>query len=239
MHFVDELLAGLRDPVILFGHFTYLLLIVSMLMRRMVALRLLAVASGVTKIVYRAFFVIDPVSVLWEAIFVLVNVIQLAIIWYYEYHHRFSEEQQHFADNIPGDVDRSALKRLLDLSDLKRYAVDDVLTREGETVTRLVYLADGIVKIEHGGRVVAICGPGDYIGELSYLSGNPASATAIVVKPVRVLSFEQAKLAAAMKGDTQLRRTLESALNRTLAGTLVRANETGAGGGAEPAAPAI
>jgi hypothetical protein len=27
MHFVDELLVGLTDPVILFGHFTYLLLL--------------------------------------------------------------------------------------------------------------------------------------------------------------------------------------------------------------------
>ena len=237
MHFLDELLAGLTDPVILFGHFTYLLLIISMLMRRMVALRLLAVASGLAKIVYRAFFVLDPVSVLWEAIFVLVNVIQLLIIWYYEYQHRFSDEQEHFVRNMPPDTDRSALKRLLDLSDLERFGPDDVLTREGEQVTRLLYLADGIVKIEHGDRVVAICGPGDYIGELSYLSGNPASATAIVVKPARVLAFEQAKLNTAIKADASLRRTLESALNRNLAGKLVRSNETGPAGAAEPVQP--
>jgi hypothetical protein len=233
MDSLDELLAGLSDPVILFGHFTYLLLIVSMLMRRMVALRLFAVASGLAKIVYRAFFVLDPVSVLWETIFVLVNIIQLIIIWYYEHHHRFSEEHEHFARNMPADTDRGALKRLLDLSDLERFAPDAVLTREGEKVTRLLYLADGIVKIEHGGRVVAICGPGDYIGELSYLSGGPASATAIVVKPARVLAFGQDKLAAAIKGDASLRRTLESALNRNLAGKLVRSNEAGG----SPAAP--
>jgi hypothetical protein len=227
MTFIDELRAGLTDPVILFGHFTYLLLI-SMLMRRMVALRLLAVASGLAKIVYRAVFVLDPVSVLWETIFVIVNVVQLVLIWYYEHHHRFSEEHEHFARNMPADVDRSALKRLLDLSDLQRFPADAILTREGDAVTRPLYVADGIVKIEHGGRVVAICGPGDYIGELSYLSGNAASATAVVVKPVRVLSFEQSRLAAAIKVDVPLRRALESALNRNLAGKLVRANETGA-----------
>ena len=42
---MSELLAGLTDPAILFGHFTYFLLIVSMLMRRMVWLRAFAVAS--------------------------------------------------------------------------------------------------------------------------------------------------------------------------------------------------
>jgi hypothetical protein len=107
---LNDLWVGLVNPVELFGHFTYFLLIVSMLMRRMVWLRALAVASGLAKIIYRAFFVLDPVSVLWETIFVIVNVIQLVVIWYYEYQHRFDEEQQHFVDNVPADVDRSAIK---------------------------------------------------------------------------------------------------------------------------------
>ncbi|WP_439600134.1 Crp/Fnr family transcriptional regulator [Devosia sp.] len=222
---LDELLRGLSDPVILFGHFTYFLLIASMLMRRMVTLRILAVASGLAKIVYRAFFVLDPVSVLWETIFVLVNVVQLLIIWYYEYHHRFDEEHQHFADNMPDTVDRSAIKRLLDLADLERLEPGKTLTNEGEAVPQLVYIADGIVKVEHGDRVVAICGPGDYIGELSFLSGNAASATATVVKPTRALVFDQAKLTAAIGNDAQLRRTLESALNKNLAGKLTRSND--------------
>ncbi len=221
---LDELLHGLSNPVILFGHFTYFLLIASMLMRRMVTLRILAVASGLAKIVYRGVFVLDPVSVLWETIFVIVNVVQLGLIWYYEHHHRFDEEHQHFADNMPDTVDRSAIKRLLDLADLERFAPGTVLTTEGMVVTKLIYIADGIIKIENGDRVVAICGPGDYIGELSFLSGNPATANTTVVKPCRALVFDQAKLTAAIANDAQLRRTLDSALNKNLAGKLSRSN---------------
>lgn len=224
MAMIDQLLHGLSNPVILFGHFTYFLLIASMLMRRMVTLRILAVASGLAKIVYRGVFVLDPVSVLWETIFVLVNVVQLGLIWYYEHHHRFDDEHQHFADNMPDTVDRSAIKRLLDLADLERYTPGTVLTTEGMAVTKLIYIADGIVKIEHGDRVVAICGPGDYIGELSFLSGNPATANATVVKPCRGLVFDQQKLTASIATDAVLRRTLESALNKNLAGKLSRSN---------------
>jgi hypothetical protein len=224
---IEELARGLTDPATLFGHFTYFLLIVSVLMRRMVWLRAFAVASGLAKIYYRAVLVVDPVSVVWEAAFVVVNIVQLAIIWYYEYHHRFTAEEHHFASRMPAGVERSAIKRLLELSDLKRFDADEVLTREGERVFALMYLADGIVKIESGDRVVAICGPGDYIGELSFLSGGAASATATVVKPVRILCFDQARLTAAIEADSQLRRTLESALNRNLAGKLVRANAPG------------
>ena len=60
---------------------------------------------------------------------------------------------------------------------------------------------------------------------MSFLTGNPASATAIAVKPTRVLVFDQAKLTTAIGSDAQLRRTLESALNRNLAGKLTRSGD--------------
>lgn len=223
--YLQQLLHSLTDPVTLFGHFTYMLLIISMLQRRMVMLRLFAVAAGLAKIIYRSVFLFDPVSVLWETIFVLVNVIQLLLIWYYERHHRFADDHKHFAESMPSDVDRRAIKRLLDQAELKRFEPGATLTTEGEPVKQLIYIVEGIAKIEHAGRLVAICGPGDYIGELSFLSGKPATATATVVKPTRVLSFDQAKLAASVAADPQLRRTLESALNKNLAGKLTRAND--------------
>jgi CRP-like cAMP-binding protein len=194
----------------------------------MIWLRSLAVASGLAKIIYRAFMVLDPVSVVWETVFVIVNLIQLAIIWYDEYQHRFTEEGNHFAASMPAGTERSAIKKLLEHADLMRFEPGATLTGQGEPVTLLLYLADGIVKVEVGERVVAICGPGDYIGELSFLSGEPANATAMVVKPVRALAFDQTKLTTAIAADPGLRRTLESALNRNLAGKLTRSNAAGA-----------
>ena len=225
MPYIDELLHGLRDPAILFGHFTYLLLIISMLMRRMVWLRAFAVASGLTKIVYRAFFVFDPVSVLWETVFVLVNIGQLLIIWYYERHHRFSGAEQHFADNMPPGMDRATIKRLLGFSASRDVEAGATLTSEGQGVDDLLYVAGGEVRILHGDRIVATCNPGDYVGEMSFLTGNPASATSKSVTPVRLLAFERRKLRAAIDADPALRRTLEAALSRNLAEKLVRAND--------------
>ena len=49
-----EMVAGsFSDPVHVFGHFTYALLIVSMLIRNIAWLQGLAAASGLAKIVYR------------------------------------------------------------------------------------------------------------------------------------------------------------------------------------------
>ena len=224
-HFLDELLTGFTNPVILFGHFTYFLLIVSMLMRRMVWLRSLAVASGLAKIVYRAFFMVDPVSVVWEAIFVAVNIGQLIILWYYERHHTFEEDQRHFVSSMPPGVERRSLKNLLELSTVREVPAGATLTTAGEAVTELIFVTKGVAVIERDGTTVAACGVGDYVGEMSFLTGRPASATAKAFKPMRVLAFDQLKLKAAMDSDAGIRRAMESSLNLNLVGKLVRAND--------------
>lgn len=220
----DQLLTGLTNPVILFGHFTYFLLIVSMLMRRMVWLRSFAVASGVAKIIYRAFFVFDPVSVLWETVFVLVNIGQLLLIWYYERHHRFTEDQRHFVDSMPLSVERRVLKRLLSFATVREIPADAVLVGEGEVVKDLLYVATGVARIESAGRIIAVCGPGDYLGEMSFLSGEAATATVVASRPMRVLAFDQQRLHAAVISDAAIHRAMEAGLNRNLVGKLVRAN---------------
>jgi hypothetical protein len=225
----EQLVSGITDPVILFGHFTYLLLIVSMLMRRMVWLRALAVASGLAKIVYRGFMVFDPVSVLWETIFVLVNVGQLLVIWYFERHHRFHDDEQHFAENMPTGIERRSIRRLLSHATRRTVEVGATITIEGQPVTDLTYIAVGLVQIERDGKIIAVCGPGDFLGEMSFLTGATASATARAIKPVRCLAFNQAKLRRGAEVDANVRKALEARLNHNLVGKLIRTN----GGGAE------
>lgn len=216
---------SLTDPAILFGHFSYFLLIVSMMMRRMLWLRSIAILSGVTKIIYRAFFVVDPVSVFWEAAFVAVNIFQLIALWYFENHYQFRAEKQHFAERIPASINRRAVRRLLKFAQVLQFDAGAKLASEGEAVQALTYIADGLVTIERGAQIVAACGPGDYVGELSFLTGNAATATAVAAKPVRALVFDQRELRAAIEHDMDLRRVVEAALNHNLAGKLVRANE--------------
>lgn len=218
----DQILADLSDPAILFGHFTYFLLVLSMMMRRISWLRGLAIASGLTKIFYRAVLVPDPVSVFWEAMFVLVNVGQLLLIWYYQKYHRFQEHEKLFVQSLPPNIERRSMRRLLKIATTKTFEDGATLTVEGEKVNELLYIASGVVTIERGGVVVAACGPGDYVGEMSFLTGKMATATARVARPVTVLAFNQQQLRLAAEGDTGIRRILETSLNQNLVGKLVR-----------------
>ncbi len=217
---LELFVAGLSDPAILFGHFTYFLLILSMMMRRITWLRTLAIASGLTKIFYRAVLVPDPVSVFWETIFVLVNVGQLLLIWYYQRYHKFAEHEELFLQSMPANIERRSMRRLLNIATTRSLDVGATLTQEGEKVKELMYIASGVVTIERGGAVVAACGAGDYVGEMSFLTGK--TATARVARPVELLVFDQQQLHAAADSDAGIRRIVETSLNQNLVGKLVR-----------------
>jgi CRP-like cAMP-binding protein len=74
----------------------------------------------------------------------------------------------------------------------RRYRRGSMLFNEGETSDRVVFVLDGRVKISHlteDGRevVLAVRGPGDLLGELSAVDGEPRSAGASAIDPVDAL----------------------------------------------------
>lgn len=213
---MDALIAGLIDPHFVPGHLPYVLLVLSMLMRDIVWLRVLAIAAGVTRIVIRGFIVYDPVAVLWEAVLVAINLGQLLLLWWYANHHRFTDDEQYLLSRLAPGTDKRALRRLFRHGRWRQVEPEAHLTEEGRPVDELMFLADGVVRIEKHGEIVAVCGRGDFIGEMSFISGGDATATAIADRPIRLLSFSQAGLRNAAIEDAGIREILETAFNRNL-----------------------
>lgn len=210
------------DPSHILTHVPYALLVLSMMMNDMGWLRAIAIAAGVIRIINRAWFEVDPIIVFWEVIFVAVNVGQLAILWYYARRHRFAEHESYFAASMPASVDRRSIRRLLKLAHLRSAEPGDRLTTEGALVDELMFIADGVVQIERDGRIVAVCGPGDFLGEMSFVSGSPASATAVVARPLRYLAFNQMRLRNALEADSELKQAMDASFNRNLVGKLAK-----------------
>ena len=67
---------SLFTPGGLVGNLSYILLIVSMSMRDIFWLRIIAIFSGLTGIAYDVVWLSDPVGAFWESAFTLVNVVQ-------------------------------------------------------------------------------------------------------------------------------------------------------------------
>lgn len=221
---LDAFIALMLDPGEILLHIPYALLVVSMMMNDMGWLRAIAILAGVIRIINRAWFDIDPAIVFWESIFVLVNVVQLIVLFYFRKAHRFDVHERRFVETMPADVERQDIRNLLRLASVKSAEPGDVLTHEGEPVRELSFITDGVVQIEQQGKIVAVCGPGDYLGEMTFINGGVASATAIAAKPLKYLAFDQQRLRVALSGDGGMQRAMEATLNRNLIGKLQKSN---------------
>jgi len=177
----------------LVGHFSYLLLVASMLMRAMTPLRILVIASALVAITYDLIWLKDPIGVFWETLLVVINVIQIGREWYENHRSRFTPEEKSFFNDRLSSLSPREARRLLNLGVWVDGTVDTTLAIQGQAVPHLVYLTQGEVEIFVSERLVGHCHPGNFIGEMSVLGGTSASATARVSQPARywVLATER------------------------------------------------
>lgn len=225
MDFLDIVAAETATPGKLVGHLSYILLVASMMMRSMRALRVVAITAGIVSAIYGWFFLRDLVTVFWEVVFVTVNLAQLLIMAIANRRARFDAEQERFvAAALPG-VEKGVATRVLRLARHIDIEEDTVLTREGEAASSMWFVLRGAARVEKDGRMVGVCARDDFLGEIGFMLDQPATATAIVTHPMRCLVFETAALRALLDRDDGLRHAMEVSFNRNLVGKLVKANE--------------
>jgi len=221
------------------GHTSYLLLVLSMVMRSMSWLRILVILSAFVAIAYDWFWLKDPVGVFWETLLVLVNIVQLAITWHQNRSARFNDEERAFMDGHLPNLSMAQRRKLLNHGIWISGEKETRLTREGEPVSHLIYLADGQALVSSGGKPVAVCEPGSFIGEMTALHGDPANGTVKLIRDSRYWAIEAQMLRDLASKDGEIANALESSFARNMRDKLVRSNRfiLDSGGVRKPSPP--
>lgn len=220
-HFLDQLL----DPDHAVGHLNYILIILSVSMSSMRWLRIFAIASGISGMFYYGYLVSDGVSAMWEFIFTMVNALQLAIVLLAGRGRRSNEDEKFFIETVMPTLDGNLRSRMLKLAKWETRLPDETLMEEGQMTPQLVFIASGAASIEKAGTIVGVCGPGDFLGEMSFLTGRPASATVRVANEIRCCVYDHTVLRALTQKNPGIRQALELSFNKNLVGKLERMNE--------------
>lgn len=228
MQLLDDFVRSFNEAGFALEHLTYLLLVLSMAMRRIVWLRVIAIASSAVQITHAILFEYDPVVIFWDSMLAMVNLGQLALMAWENRRRNWSDETRRFVASFTPQLAEAAAARLMQAGFWHEGPAGAMLTVEGQPVKGLLYISAGTVRIEAGGKAVATCGAGDFLGEMTWQSGKPATGTAIAEGTVRYLRFERSKLEAALKARPELRFALQTSFNRNLIEKLVRANQTAA-----------
>lgn len=224
--FLTEFWSDFSRPENIVGHVAYVLLIVSMMMRSMNWLRFFAILAGSISSFYY-WILSDYVSMFWEALFSLVNIAQLIILQIENRRGRFSDEESHFIKTCLTGVERAQSRRLVKLGAWTEVQEDVTLIVQDTCPNHLKFLVSGEARVERNGRDIGMVRDGDFLGEMSYLTGKTATATVVTTAPTRYLAFDRKILRAHLEKNPEVRHALEASFNRNLVEKLSKTNDTG------------
>lgn len=102
----------------------------------------------------------------------------------------------------------------------REYQAGEVLFREGEPGDEMFVIQAGAVRISKTmsgePKVLALLGPGEFLGEMAILNGKPRTATATVTEPSRCLVIDARMLEAMVARNAEIALRLIKKLARRL-----------------------
>lgn len=222
---IYELLA----PEMLVRHLSLFLLVVAIGMPSLPLLRWFALLAGLAAILL-AIWTRDTVGIFWQALFIVVNLIQMWTARSRKFGRPLSDEEERFRQAIVPSLTSGQVRRLLTTAKWTDAQRDACLIEQGRPTRSLIYISHGSVDIVVDGRRVAEVGPDSLIGEIGISTGEPATATAITATTARYLEFDGDKLRKLLETHTDLLDAVELAIQKSLRDKLQRLNAVAAHG---------
>ena len=213
---------GSLDAIVL--QLSYLALVVAVLAPRMGPLRLLVALSALLGLLRALFWTGDVVTAFWMALLLGACLFLVGRTLYERRKVSFTAEETRMIDSLVAGLSQNRARHLIDQGIWLTGKSGDVLTREGEPVGHLYFLAEGEARVMSMERQVGTCRAGDLIGELTVLSGETASATVILNGPARFWCAPAENLKPYVEAHDDIRRAIEHSFATALKAKLRASN---------------
>ena len=203
----------------------FALLLVSVLVRTGTLRHILALLAGMVALALTMMGGPNPLGLTLSVLFIAANAFQLARGASAKRKGLLSDEERALIAEVLAIEEPAKQRRLRDVITWRDAETGEILIRQGQIAPPLIYIATGRMDIEHDGLPVGLCGPDDFIGEMSLISGEGASATVKVAMPARIAVFDRDGLQRLVSGMPELAQALDRTLNRGLSAKIQRMNK--------------
>ncbi len=169
--------------------------VISYMLTSMFWLRLLAIVAAVSTFPY-FYFQSEPLwsALFWQACFLGVNLVNFVILLYSRRGANF-DDHEHLAYEIKfADLKPHEVRPIFKYAEQLTIAKDDVLLQDGEENETLYLILQGQCKVLKYHYDVAMLEPGHFVGELSFLSGDPINADVIAATDLKLMAWRKSDL---------------------------------------------
>lgn len=217
------------QPVDSLIHLAGLLLVAAASIRSPRDVRVLALIAGSAVVVWCLLTGTSGAVLFWSALFALASGLQLMLLIQRSRFGTMRPEERALLEDILRVEDPAGQRRLVGLLRWRDAVPGEVLIRQGQPNPPLIYIASGAAGIELDGQLVGVCGAGDFLGDMSIATGEPASTAVVVSNPMRLAVVDRASLAQMGEAAPEIGAAFDRAINRGLAAKIARMNQTAAG----------
>jgi hypothetical protein len=208
------------------GHTAFLLIAVSYYLTNIYWLRVTAVIGLSLEIVYFSLAGgAMHAGIAWDVVFILINGYQ--IYWLADERRQLHRVQDGhlLRRGVFAGFSDTQLARLVTSGTWKNLDPGMALTSQGEPVKELVLICNGNAIVKVDDTIVAQLSDGAFVGEMAFVTGNPASATVVIEQPTKAFVFDMARLRKLVQGDESVAMAIHRVVGRDLAAKLKLQND--------------
>ncbi|OIO60080.1 MAG: hypothetical protein COZ46_06010 [Verrucomicrobia bacterium CG_4_10_14_3_um_filter_43_23] len=166
------------------------------------------------------------IAILWSFLFILVNLFRIYLIYKENRGVSFSEEEKDLFLTVFQNFTPVEFMRLIKQATWVDFDKGEKLIDEGGQVKDIMLIYKGSANVVAHGIERALLLPDQFVGEMSYLSGHPASASVVANEPMRIVKWSQEDLKAFTRRQPSLKNAFLSLLTTDLSTKLRRSDQS-------------
>ncbi len=207
------------DLLDLTGHIAFALIALSYLVKDILLLRFLSIVASTAGIIFNYFVPATPlwIVIYWNVAFIIVHIYHIAFILKERSSVDFSDEEKELYETVFQNFSPVEFMKFLRICIWSNAKENDLLTEQGKEVENIMLIYNGTVSVEIDKHEVAQLKDGQFIGEMSYIRGGPASANCVALTPIKYLAIPKNELTQLLQRNPTMRTVVHTVLSTDLA----------------------
>jgi len=200
------------------GHLAFGLIAFSFLVKDILWLRVVSILASLFSIFYNYVIPAEPmwIAVGWNMVFIALNLYHIAIIIYEKRPVHMNPKDKELYETLFKDLSPVEYLKISKVADWKTYSSGEKIIRQNTPVTDLVLIYNGTVDVAVNHKAVAQLRDGQFVGEMSFLTEKPATATCIARHDTECLVWKQSEFKELLKRNPSLYYSIQSLLSNQL-----------------------
>ena len=215
------------DIATIVGHLAFGLIAFSYLVKDIMYLRILSIVASLFGMFFNYTVPTEPLwlPIGWNAIFVMVNIYHISVLLYEKRPVQMDDKNTELYNTLFKELTPVEYLKISKAACWKTYQPNDVIIRQQHLVPDLILIYNGTIDVKVDGDKVAELRDGQFVGEMSFLTGKSATATCVVKHPTKCLVWKQQEFKDLLKRNPSLYFTIQSLLSAQVSSNLVSSSK--------------